>query len=67
MRKGIVLESIVVGFTTLVIGSALMIIPSKKLKQNKAWPFIGTFLVGFLAHIGYKSLGLDKYHFVKIR
>jgi len=67
MRKGIVLESVIVGFTTLVIGSLLMVIPSKKLEQNKAWPFIGTFLVGFLAHIGYKTFGLDKWHFVKIQ
>ena len=61
MRKGIIMESLVVGMTTLGIGTALMFIPSEKLEENKAWPFIGTFLVGFLAHLGYEIAGLNEW------
>ena len=39
MRDGIVLESVVVGLTTLGIGSALMFVPI----ETKWWPFAGTF------------------------
>lgn len=62
MRDGIVLESVVVGLTTLGVGSALMLIPI----QTKWWPFAGTFLIGFLAHIGYEYLGLNEW-FCKTR
>ncbi len=61
MRKGIIMESVVVGMTTLGIGTALMVIPSKTLEKNKAWPFVGTFLVGFLAHLGYEMAGLNEW------
>jgi|TARA_R100000742_G_C4272790_1_gene92109 hypothetical protein len=61
MRKGVIMESVVVGMTTFGIGTALMFIPSKTLEDNKAWPFVGTFLVGFLAHLGYEVLGLNEW------
>jgi hypothetical protein len=57
MREGIIVESVVVGLTTLGIGSALMIIPIK----NKWWPFAGTFLLGFITHISYEFLGLNEW------
>ena len=57
MREGVIIESVAVGVTTLAIGSALMIFPI----QNKWWPFIGTFLVGFLAHLGFEQLGLNQW------
>jgi len=57
MREGIIVESVVVGLTTLGIGSTLMIVPIK----NKWWPFAGTFLVGFIAHLGYEYLGLNEW------
>tara|TARA_B100001778_G_scaffold193466_1_gene159462 strand:- start:7278 stop:7469 length:192 start_codon:yes stop_codon:yes gene_type:complete len=57
MRKGVLAESTVIGLTTLAIGSALMLVPAK----SKWWPFAGTFLVGFFAHIGYESLGLNEW------
>ena len=57
MREGVIVESVVVGLTTLGIGSALMIIPIK----NKWWPFAGTFLLGFIAHISYELLGLNEW------
>ena len=59
IRDGVIMESVVVGMTTLGIGTALMLIPSKTLDDNKAWPFVGTFLIGFLAHLGYEALGLN--------
>ena len=40
MRDGVFVEGLFVGATTLAIGSALMLVPSK----SKAWPFVGTFL-----------------------
>mgnify|MGYP001224943929 FL=1 len=45
MRKGIIKESVVIGLTTLGIGSAMMVLPIRQ----KWWPFAGTFLIGFLA------------------
>lgn len=57
MRKGVIIESVVVGLTTLGIGSALMVFPIK----NKWWPFAGTFLIGFLAHIGYEQMGWNEW------
>ena len=56
MRKEIITESVVVGLTTLGIGSAMMLIPIRQ----KWWPFVGTFLVGFLAHIGFEYTGMDE-------
>ena len=61
MRKGVITESVVVGMTTLGIGTALMLLPSKALEENKSWPFVGTFLIGFLAHLGYEVLGLNEW------
>ena len=55
------MESVVVGMTTLGIGTALMVIPSKNLEENKAWPFVGTFVGGFLAHLGYEMAGLNEW------
>ena len=49
--------NVVVGFTTLAIGSALMFVPI----ETKWWLFAGTFLVGFLAHLGYEYLGLNEW------
>jgi hypothetical protein len=44
-----------VGITTLVIGSTLMLLPIKGI-----WfAYFGTFLVGFMAHLIYESLGLN--------
>tara|TARA_R100000152_G_C6577541_1_gene42582 strand:+ start:236 stop:436 length:201 start_codon:yes stop_codon:yes gene_type:complete len=56
MRDGVITESVVVGLTTLGIGSALMFVPV----ENKWWPFVGTFLVGFLAHMGFEMAGLNQ-------
>ena len=56
MRKEIIKESVVVGLTTLGIGSAMMLIPIRQ----KWWPFVGTFLVGFLAHIGFEYTGMSE-------
>lgn len=56
MRSEIIVESVAVGLTTLGIGSALMLVRV----QNKWWPFIGTFLVGFLAHMGFEITGLNE-------
>jgi hypothetical protein len=56
MRKEIITESVVVGLTTLGIGSAMMLIPIRQ----KWWPFVGTFLVGFLAHIGFEYTGMNE-------
>ncbi len=56
MRKDIIKESVVVGLTTLGIGSAMMLIPIRQ----KWWPFVGTFLVGFLAHIGFEHMGMNE-------
>ena len=55
--RNIFVESIVVGITTLVIGSALMLLPIKGI-----WfAYFGTFLVGFMAHLIYESLGLNEW------
>ena len=56
MRKGIIKESVVVGLTTLGIGSAMMVLPIRQ----KWWPFAGTFLVGFLAHMGFEYAGMNE-------
>ena len=55
-REGIIGESVVVGLTTLAIGSALMLVPIK----GVWWPFFGTFLIGFLAHLGYDLVGVNQ-------
>ena len=56
MRKGIIKESVVIGLTTLGIGSAMMVLPIRQ----KWWPFAGTFLIGFLAHIGFEYAGVNE-------
>jgi len=56
LRDGVIVESVAVGFTTLAIGSALMLVPVK----GVWWPFLGTFLVGFIAHLGYDLVGLNQ-------
>jgi|TARA_B100001540_G_C15591037_1_gene544075 hypothetical protein len=56
VRDGVFVEGLFVGATTLAIGSALMLVPSK----SKAWPFVGTFLLGFLTHVGYEAVGLNE-------
>ena len=56
MRKGIMKESVIVGLTTLGIGSAMMVVPIRQ----KWWPFAGTFLVGFLAHMGFEYTGMNE-------
>jgi hypothetical protein len=56
MRKEIVKESVIVGLTTLGIGSAMMLIPIRQ----KWWPFVGTFFVGFLAHMGFEYAGMNE-------
>ena len=56
MRKGIMKESVIVGLTTLGIGSAMMVLPIRQ----KWWPFAGTFLVGFLAHMGFEYVGMNE-------
>jgi hypothetical protein len=54
-ERNIFIESFVVGITTLVIGSTLMLLPIKGI-----WfAYFGTFLVGFMAHLIYESLGLN--------
>lgn len=56
LRDGVIVESVAVGFTTLAIGSALMLVPIK----GVWWPFFGTFLIGFLAHLGYDLVGVNQ-------
>ena len=56
-REGVIGESVVVGLTTLAIGSALMLVPVK----SKWWLFAGTFIVGFVAHMGYEAAGMNEW------
>ena len=58
MREGVIVESVVVGFTTLAIGSAFDVCAYR---NQVVIPFAGTFLVGFLAHLGYEYLGLNEW------
>ena len=55
MRDGVLTEAVFVGATTLAIGSALMLIPS----DNRYWPYVGTFLLGFITHVGYEATGVN--------
>ncbi len=56
MREGVFTESVFVGLTTLAVGSAMMAVPI----ENKYWPYVGTFLLGFVVHAGYEVTGLNK-------
>ena len=57
MREGVLMESVIVGFSTLIVGSALMFIPI-----NGIWfAYVGTFLVGFITHLLWEVLGANKW------
>jgi hypothetical protein len=51
------MESVIVGFSTLIVGSALMLMPIKGI-----WfAYVGTFLVGFITHLLWEALGANKW------
>ena len=56
-ERNLLLESIVVGITTLSIGSALMLVPI----EGILFAYFGTFLIGFIAHYGFEKLGLNEW------
>jgi hypothetical protein len=57
MRNGLLMESVIVGFSTLIVGSALMLMPIKGI-----WfAYVGTFLVGFITHLLWEALGANKW------
>ena len=56
VRQGVILESVATRVVTLGIGSLLMLAPI----TGVWWAFAGTFLVGFLAHLGFEIFGVNQ-------
>lgn len=57
MRDGLLMESVIVGFSTLIVGSVLMLMPIKGI-----WfAYVGTFLVGFITHLLWEVVGANKW------
>tara|TARA_Y100000996_G_scaffold407796_1_gene385872 strand:- start:1482 stop:1676 length:195 start_codon:yes stop_codon:yes gene_type:complete len=56
-ERNLLLESVVVGITTLSIGSALMLVPI----EGIWFAYFGTFLIGFIAHYGFEFFGLNEW------
>ena len=52
-------EALVVGFGGLTLGSLAMLIPTEK-KDKYLVPFIGLFATGFLFHLFYMDVLLDR-------